>query len=853
MATLISSITIGKILKQSGTGVPTHVAPVGSEFTDVSSGLLYINKNGTTDWRENIDDTNQSGGGGSFTGFTSFSSTTTGQGSVVATTVNDTLSFSGVNVDIFTDNTNKIITFSANTGGGGGSFTPISTFNSHTGDTTIHYTKGDINISELGSSAHTHTVSEITDYFDTFVTGGTYSSDTITFTNNSGNTFQVTGITSSSDTLYSADGSTGENRNVFTDTYKLTFSAGTVGEGADAGVVFDASSYSGIQESVLRTIGPGGQNLSINEQGFIESLNDGTSYVRFTNRGGTLGLSINSTASNYGGTDFSFANSLTNTSKIFMYFGGTAVDQQWRKSGTIDHWIRTNDTAAAAHFFRTGFSGNKFIVGGSAIVGSEDISLQGETLMTGKLEMNTTSDGILIPRLTTVQMNAIVTPDTNLFVFNTDEGGIYRYDGSAWVALLDSAPNFANSDLTFTTGRTHNLGGYELTINSSGATQLLNIQNDGTFSVGLNAQSDDNTSVSIGQGASTLGQTQNTALGWLADASGYRGTAIGSNSEASGNASIGIGVVAEATQQQSIAIGHLTYSTATTAIKIGSGTASGGASVGIGNTTNVSGSNSVAIGSLQTNDIAESIMIGTGEINAPKFFIDTSGNNVISRGHRIEDGVNFDLTTGHTVTYLRAGIESGINTGGIQLWAEHQTLNQTTSTVGTATGTQGTYTLTLPTGADQTNIGLGTVLRIQGSTATETIFATIVGISGDILTLDTELPTNGFAPWNVNTTTTSASTVVIAEDFTLKSKDDKGNVTDILSGGGEINTASNVGGGEGLFSGKSGVDLQFKSLTSTGGTVTITSTGATVNLESSGGSTGLDDQVKIFNWFMTIA
>jgi len=61
------------------------------------------------------------------------------------------------------------------------------------------------------------------------------------------------------------------------------------------------------------------------------------------------------------------------------------------------------------------------------------------------------------------------------------------------------------------------------------------------------------------------------------------------------------------------------------------------------------------------------------------------------------------------------------------------------------------------------------------------------------------------------------------------------NLTSSGGGGGEINTASNIGGGEGLFSGKSGVDLQFKSLTSTGGTVTITSTGSTVNLESSGG------------------
>jgi hypothetical protein len=62
-------------------------------------------------------------------------------------------------------------------------------------------------------------------------------------------------------------------------------------------------------------------------------------------------------------------------------------------------------------------------------------------------------------------------------------------------------------------------------------------------------------------------------------------------------------------------------------------------------------------------------------------------------------------------------------------------------------------------------------------------------------------------------------------------------VTGITAGSGEVNTASNIGGGEGLFSGKSGTDLQFKTLTSTGGTITITSTGATVNLEGQASST----------------
>ena len=37
-----------------------------------------------------------------------------------------------------------------------------SSFDGHTGDTTIHFTKGSINLSDLASSAHTHPISEIT-------------------------------------------------------------------------------------------------------------------------------------------------------------------------------------------------------------------------------------------------------------------------------------------------------------------------------------------------------------------------------------------------------------------------------------------------------------------------------------------------------------------------------------------------------------------------------------------------------------------------------------------------------------------------------------------------------------------
>jgi hypothetical protein len=83
--------------------------------------------------------------------------------------------------------------------------------------------------------------------------------------------------------------------------------------------------------------------------------------------------------------------------------------------------------------------------------------------------------------------------------------------------------------------------------------------------------------------------------------------------------------------------------------------------------------------------------------------------------------------------------------------------------------------------------------------------------------------------------------------------DSSGNVVSGTTGGsGEVNTASNLGGGTGLFAQKNGVDLEFKTLTSTGGTVTITNNSTTVNIESTGGGTGVSDANKVFSWFMNV-
>jgi hypothetical protein len=48
------------------------------------------------------------------------------------------------------------------------------------------------------------------------------------------------------------------------------------------------------------------------------------------------------------------------------------------------------------------------------------------------LQANSTTQGFLPPRMTTVQRDAIVSPATGLVIFNTDLGTLQTYNGSAW-------------------------------------------------------------------------------------------------------------------------------------------------------------------------------------------------------------------------------------------------------------------------------------------------------------------------------------------------------------------------------------------------------------------------------------
>ena len=225
--------------------------------------------------------------------------------------------------------------------------------------------------------------SNLTGIDDTFVTGGTYSGSTIVLNRNDGNSVNVTGITS--DSIYTTNGTIGSGRELtLTDT-----------------LVFKQS---------------GGDNLfTLNTNGIVTIQNGGNIYSKwFTNGDVALG----------GATIIGVQAGVT-------IHKNTLVKAEADTLANIA--FQTVNTSNLGIFQVRG--NGDCVIGGNSFVGSENISLQGSTLVNDKFEVQTTTDGMLMPRLTTAQMNAISSPDTHLVIFNTDLNALYRYNGTTWVAM----------------------------------------------------------------------------------------------------------------------------------------------------------------------------------------------------------------------------------------------------------------------------------------------------------------------------------------------------------------------------------------------------------------------------------
>ncbi len=88
---------------------------------------------------------------------------------------------------------------------------------------------------------------------------------------------------------------------------------------------------------------------------------------------------------------------------------------------------------------------NTFPPGGSAGIGTTSPNAS------SALDITSTTQGILIPRMTTANRNAIASPANGLMIYQTDGvAGFYYYAATAWKAVTASLANVSLSDLSIT-------------------------------------------------------------------------------------------------------------------------------------------------------------------------------------------------------------------------------------------------------------------------------------------------------------------------------------------------------------------------------------------------------------------
>ena len=244
------------------------------------------------------------------------------------------------------------------------------------------------------------------------------------------------------------------------------------------------------------------------------------------------------------------------------------------------------------------------------------------------LDVSSTTKGMLVPRMTQTQRNAITTPETGLLVFQTDGTiGFHYYNGTNWVCLGN---NSAYVSSPVSGGNTY----YGISTGTSSTNQ-----NTGFGYEALKVN---------GTGSST-----NSAFGFralTANTSGYSNTAIGNsagNQNQTGyfNTFVGAGAGSgNIHMSQNTFIGSNARVLSGTTIMVNA--------TAIGYNTNVGASNTIQLGNTDVTDVF--VANGNGAINATRLVV-TVPNVITAAGTTAVNlalGTIFEITLGTSITTL---------------------------------------------------------------------------------------------------------------------------------------------------------------------------------------------------------
>lgn len=197
-----------------------------------------------------------------------------------------------------------------------------------------------------------------------------------------------------------------------------------------------------------------------------------------------------------------------------------------------------------------------------------------------------------------------------------------------------------------------------------------------------------------------------------------------------------------------------------------------------------------------------------------------------------DEGSNV-TTTANTLNFTGAGVTASLASPGVvnvaisgsggssvSVQDEGSTVESALTTLNfvgagvTATSSSGTATITIPSGSGETNtasnVGTGAGV-FKSKTGVDLAFKSLIA--------------------GTNVTITPGT-----NDITIAA----------TGGSGEVNTASNVGGGNGIFKQKTGADLELKTLVA-GSNVTITPGASTITIAATGGGSSLETQWLSFD------
>lgn len=146
------------------------------------------------------------------------------------------------------------------------------------------------------------------------------------------------------------------------------------------------------------------------------------------------------------------------------------------------------------------------------------------------LDISSTNKGLLTPRMTTAQRNAIITPAKGLLVYDTDLSALYHYNGNAWTAVGGSG----SISLPYS-GSTSQAGDAFSITNTGTGTAI-----SGTVSANSVAAIEGTSNASTG-GYGVLG-TSTSATGFGVGGNNTTGTAVYGFSSGSGTALRGVSV-----------------------------------------------------------------------------------------------------------------------------------------------------------------------------------------------------------------------------------------------------------------------------------------------------------------------